>query len=450
MKIQTRLSIFSSIAFGIVFAIISVIIYSLYTQRAEKSVYTNLEKIAYITAFFFLEEDELNKAEFAKVQHQFEQSVASNQFQVYNENNRVSYGDKKLLIAKEQLDKIRHKGQLAFEEEGSFCYGIFYEDNQGDFVIVIHERKDVLNAQMQQLLWILLVSFITGMVAIVILSRWMSRRAYRPFSNVIKEVNNISTKNLNVQIASPETKDELQDLTDTFNKLLSGISETFVIQRNFVSYVSHEFKTPLASMLGNFEVFSLKDRTPQEYQQLSQKMILQIYQMEEILNTLMVLSDLREDVDLNLPVRVDELIWRVIEKVSERHSNAKVSVQSSIPPEHEHLLSVTTDNTQLFMALFNLIENGVKYSNGKVLDISISEEGSKLHISIADKGIGIPSEQLSHINKPFYRADNASNIQGSGIGLSIALRILERNNIRYKITSQENIGTTVFLFFEPR
>lgn len=93
------------------------------------------------------------------------------------------------------------------------------------------------------------------------------------------------------------------------------------------------------------------------------------------------------------------------------------------------------------------MENAVKYSNGKTVVINLFEDNKHLSVSIADEGIGIPSDQLENISKPFYRADNTYVIQGNGIGLSIALRILDKNEISYKIESKENEGTTVFLSF---
>lgn len=446
MKVQTRLALFCSTVFGIIFAIISILIYGLYYQNAEKQVYKNLKKTAYITAIFYLEEDELNNKEFELVKKQFEEFVLDASYQIYNKDNNISYGTEHLDIPSDILDKIRKEKKLSFIVEGFRCYGIFYEDNQGDFVIITKNNKEELSTQINLLLSILIASFFIGLLAIVGLSRWVSHVAYRPFQKVIDQVNNISTNNLNVQIESPKTKDELQELIDTFNTLLTKISETFVIQKNFVSYVSHEFKTPLASILGNLEVFSIKDRTPEEYKNLSEKLIQQIYQLEAILNTLIVVSDLSKDSDIRSLVRIDELIWEIIEKLSERYSESRVKVDINILPEDEHMLSINKDKTQLFMALFNLIENGVKYSQGNMVDICIYKNSNNfLCISITDYGIGIPAEQLDNISRPFYRADNTNQIQGSGIGLSIALRILEKNNIQYRIESQVNIGTKVSL-----
>ncbi len=266
----------------------------------------------------------------------------------------------------------------------------FYEDNQGDFVIISKENKSVLETQINILFWILIPLFLAGgVLAIIILSRWVANIAYRPFSEAIREVKNISTKDLEVQIKSPQTKDELQDLIDTFNSLLAKISETVVIQKNFVRYVSHEFKTPLASMLGNVDLFSLKDRTPEEYRQLSEKLMQQIFQMEEILDTLIIISDLKKDEKGITQTRIDELIWEIINKIKDIHPpSSKILVNIDIAPEDEKLMLVNIERTQLLIALYNLIENAVKYSQKENVRIHLFKKDNTLCLSIEDKASG--------------------------------------------------------------
>ncbi len=178
------------------------------------------------------------------------------------------------------------------------------------------------------------------MLAIVLLSRWVARLAYRPFSEVTRQVNNISTHDLNVPIQSPGTKDELHELVDTFNHLLSKIADTLIIQKNFVKYVSHEFKTPLASMLGNIDLFTTRDRTPQEYQVLAEKLTGQIAQMEKILETLIIISDLKEEREAVNSSRIDEVIWEIISKMKDIYPQSRIRVNMNISPRDEALLSV--------------------------------------------------------------------------------------------------------------
>lgn len=447
MKIQTRLSLYSSIVFGVIFTIISILIFALYYQNARQSIFGNLRKTSYITAFFHLEEDELNREEFAKIKVQFNDLVNNQYYQVYDEQDSVYFGYPSLHVSSQQLNQIRTDREVSFSDDEFFCYGIYYEDNQGDFVVVVREKKEILFDQLALLLWIIIPSLLLGMLAIVFFSKWMANVAYRPFRKIIGEVNMISSNDLDVQIESPRTQDELQDLIETFNRLLNKISETFIIQRNFVRYVSHEFKTPLASILGNLEVFSIKDRSPEEYDQLSQTLIQQIYHLENILNTLIVVSDLGEATDSSHHSRIDELIWQIPPQLTQRYPNTKVHVNVDIDVADEVLLMVKTDRTQLLMVLFNLMENAVKYSHGGTVEVHLYKEEEKLHLLIKDKGIGIPADKLKNISKPFYRADNAYKDEGSGVGLSIALRILEKNKIEYKINSELNVGTEIILIF---
>lgn len=447
MKVGNRLALYCSIVFGVVFAVSSLLIYFLYYANVERNIYKGLEKNAYISAFFYLEEDELDAKEFDKVKEQFKELVPATSYQIYNINNYISYGTEELIIPHAILDEIKVRESKSFEVEDYLCYGIFYEDNQGDFVVVTKESKAVLSEQMAPLGNTLLVAFVVGLLAIVFLSRWIAKLAYRPFSNIIKQVNNISANKLDVQIESPNTKDELQDLIETFNELLTEISETFVIQKNFVNYVSHEFKTPLASLLGNLEVFSIKDRTPEEYKELSARLIADIHQLENILETLMVVSDLRSENMMENRTRIDEIIWDVVGKVTKKYVDARVDVDINIAAEDEDVMYVNIDRTQLFMSLVNMIENSIKYSKDRTARINIYKEMGQLQVAIVDYGIGIPKSQLNDISKPFYRANNVQSVQGLGIGLSIALRILEKNDINYVIESEEGKGTSVFLRF---
>jgi signal transduction histidine kinase len=443
MKVRTRLSIFCSIVFGIIFIAIAFVVYGLYYNNTKSLIRNNLKRVADISAMFYLEEDELNETEFEKIRTQFREIVSDAEYQVYDANNQLAFGENDFNVSAAVLSKIQAGKQYSFFVANCLCYGIFYEDNQGDFVIVAKEKQAVLREQTRLLLWILAICFLVGTIAIILLSRWVSRVAYLPFSNVIRQVKNLSTQNL--QIPSPHTKDELQDLTDTFNELLSKIAETVVIQQNFVKYVSHEFKTPLTSLVGNLEVFSMKDRSPEEYRRLSETLINQASQMEEILNVLLVISDLRKDALHTEPTRLDELLWEITDKVKSCHPHADIRVKLNI--EDENLLSVSAERTQVLMMLFNLVENAVKYSQGKPVEISIYSENNRLCMSIADKGIGIMPEDLDKINKPFYRADHTCQIEGSGIGLSIALRIMGKNKIEYEIQSEVNVGTIVTLKF---
>jgi signal transduction histidine kinase len=109
---------------------------------------------------------------------------------------------------------------------------------------------------------------------------------------------------------------------------------------------------------------------------------------------------------------------------------------------------VSLDKKLLKNILFNLISNAIKFSpEGKEIEITSSNNGAGVHLSVKDEGIGIPEEEQKHLFERFFRAHNATNIQGTGLGLNIVSKYAELMNGTINFTSAENKGTTFNLVF---
>lgn len=448
MKIQTRLSLLSSGFWGIVFISVALLIFSFYKRSIENSVYRNLQKTAQIIGYYFFEEDEISAKEFQKIKKQYEK-INNPYFEIYDDLNQLKYGNIQD-VPESVINEIRYQKKLSFTTDNFLCYGMYYNDNEGNFVIIAKENKHDVYQYINPLIGILVSAFILGLLATILLNRWIANIAYRPIREAINQVKQMTPgDSMELKTSRNTVKDELYDLTETFNELLKKISDSIKIQQNFVSYVSHEFKTPLAAIQGNLEVFSMKNRSPEEYQALAQTLMEEIDRLQEILDILLIVSDLRKNTDISEQIRIDELIFEIIKRVSDKYSDCSeiIDYTLDVTSENIELLYINIDKTQLFIALFNLIENAVKFSQRKLVRIQLYEREGKLHLLIQDHGIGIPKMQLSQISRPFYRAPNAEKVSGSGIGLSIALRILEKNHIEYTIESEENKGTKITLTF---
>lgn len=447
MKIRNRLTLISSLTFGFVFIIASVLIYFAFYNSSEKVVFKELQKTCLLSAIYYLEKDELPHYEHSAIKEQFEENIQNDIVRVYDLNNVIVYGEKETdrNISPENLGFIRRNKKLSFKSNNHFYYGIFYNDNQGDFVVFVKTKSEVFKSQTNRLMVIMIVVLFAGLLLIFLLSRLLSNIAYRPITKVISQVNSMELSSLDEPISSSNTNDEIQDLITTFNNLLSRLSDTFAIQKNFINYVSHEFKTPLASISGNLEVFAQKERTPEEYQKVTSEALENVYHIEEILNNLMMLSGLKTIHQENETFRIDEALWDINDKIFEIHDNQEIGIDLKV--ENEGLLSVKGSEVQIRLALYNLIENAVKYSDGNPIKISLSEINSQLQIIIQDYGKGIQKEDLHYVQQTFYRGKNVGNIKGSGIGLSLATIIFKQNNIQFSIDSQENSGTRITLLF---
>lgn len=448
MKLRSRFTIISSVTFGIVFIIASVIIYLSFYGYSERMIFKELQKTCVLSGIYYLEKDELPTEKHSEIREQFLE-LQNIVVRLYDLNDNISFGKKGSdhNIDTEVLEYVRKNREFGFKSENHFYYGIFYHDNQGDFVVFVKSNDKDFKAQTNQLLIIMIIVLLAGLVLIYILSRLLSDIAYRPVKDIIDQVNHIEANSLEKPIVLPNAKDEIYELVETYNSLLKRLSDTFIIQKNFINYVSHEFKTPLASIAGNLEVLAQKDRTAEEYRQMSGKVLDNVYEIESIMNTLMMLSGLRTTPGTFETYRVDEVIWDINDQLAEVYSVNAPKLQIVVEVSNDKLFEAKGNCAEIKIALYNIIENAIKYSDGNPVQIKLVEVNNKLQLIVQDEGRGITEEDMKFIKQTFYRGKNTDAVSGNGIGLSLAIIIFRQNKIDFNISSQEGVGTTVTLLF---
>jgi len=448
MTIRNRLTLISSLTFGVVFALAALVVYYTFVVASERIIFSDLQKTGLLSAMFYLEEDELSIREHNRIRTDFEEEMQQTDVKVYDRSGRLRYGNGQFResVTNAMLKRIRDEGRVRFKTAGYYYYGLHYPDNQGDFVVVVAADHSFFTEQRNQLLLMMGIALGIGLLLIFLLSHVLSRLAYRPISSVIHQVNQLQAHNLERALTLPRTKDELRELISTFNGLLLRLSENFVIQKNFINYVSHEFKTPLASITGNLEVFAQRDRSPAEYRKVSETVLAEVSQLEHILNNLMILAGLRTNPQGNATFRADELLWDVMDRVFERWPQAKPLIGLDVSVADVDRLVVSGYRNQLHMAVYNVIDNAVKYAQGKPVAIALAESEGVLQLTVKDQGSGIPPAELQFVHQPFYRGSNVGDTKGSGIGLSLAVLICKQNGVGFSLTSNEQGTLATFNF----
>jgi len=449
MKIKNRLTIISTSVFVLVFIIVSVVIFFAYKHSSTRIIYQNLHKLSLLTAYYYLEEDEMSKTAHNKIKTVFYEKIGSVEVRLYDSNNNIRYGkmveDSNITV--EVLRKARQQGYTYFNYGQWYYAGLFYKDNQGDFVVFLTEDNTVFETQANNLLLILILSLLLGSSAIFFISRVMSDIAYRPIRKVINQIKRMSQNSLYDKLHSIGTKDEVDELINTFNELLGRLEEIFSMQKNFVSYFSHEIKTPLAVIAGNLEVLGQKTRKPEEYQHIANEILHNVYEIETIMKNLKIISGLSQSQPVQEKFRLDELLWKIISKLSQTYQNFNPIIKLNISPENESILFVFGNESQIGLAIQNIIDNSIKYSDEEQIQIEILQSEKKLTLFIKDKGIGILPQEMNSIILPFFRGTNAKNLQGSGLGLSIAETVFKQHKITMKHNSSLKTGTTVTIVF---
>lgn len=454
MNLRKRLLLISTLIFGLVFALSAFLIYSGFLRSSEQIIYKEMNSTALLTAYFYLEEDEMTGSEHRKIRQEFMEKMGTSNSKVklYDGQNNFVFGDKDTgkgrFLNNQILDKTRKLGKLEFKEDNTYFYGLHYPDNQGDFVVFVISENEFFQSQINKLVGILLLSLFGGLILIFLLSYYLSNFAYQPIRKMVGEIEKLKFKSSEKSFLSvPETNDEFQKLALKFNELFERLSESFSVQKNFINYLSHEIKTPLASISGNLEVFGQKDRSPDEYRKVSRTAVNNVYEIENIINNLQTLTELEDKKPSYSNFRLDEALWPVLEKINQFFPKAQELIKLDFRVSNPELLNIKGNKKQIEIVLYNLIENAVKYSDDKEIKISVFEQNGKLQIQIIDNGRGIPDSEMSNILQPFFRGSNVERVKGSGIGLPLAYLILKQHRIKFEINSRTGNGTMINLEF---
>ncbi len=248
----------------------------------------------------------------------------------------------------------------------------------------------------------------------------------------------------------------VEDISNT--KELERIKKLDQIRTEFVSNISHEFRTPLAAIKAYAETIrdSFSSLDEETGQQFMMTILEQSDHLEELLNRLLDFSKL-ENHTMQLEMENFDLIGQVreveqtVQKMLEAH-HVSFSIETDLAEA-----MVRGDRKRIGQAIFNFVTNAVKYSDAEKSEkwakvvVKESEEEGKVKVSVEDNGIGIPEDCVDKIFGKFYRVDTSLTytVEGTGLGLSVAKEILDKHLAVISVISEEGKGSS-FSFSLPK
>lgn len=265
------------------------------------------------------------------------------------------------------------------------------------------------------------------------------RSIIKPIKKISMAAREVARGNLDVQV-DVKNDDEIGHLADDFNMMVKEINSLDTLRSDFVSNVSHEFRTPITSIKGYARLID-QDKTVSEHTKKLSKVI-----MDE--------SDLLIGLSSNL-LRLSELDAQVIHQTTtfgldEQIRQVIVFLQPVWEPKDIEFdidldeIEYTGDEELLRQVWLNLIQNAIKFTNDKgVIQIDLKDETDNVSVCIKDSGVGMASEEIPHIFDRFYKGDKARKGKGNGLGLSIVMKILEQADGTISVSSKVGSGTTV-------
>lgn len=220
------------------------------------------------------------------------------------------------------------------------------------------------------------------------------------------------------------------------------------LKSRFVSMASHEFRTPLATILATTESLRLY-RAKMEAAQIDSrldKIRQQVFHMKDILDDVLQLARIQAGRVEFKPVYADlnALCHEIIEEFEGQPLNHnRIILSNAVSPTLMYY-----DVRLMRHIMSNLISNALKYSHGeKPIYISLEQDWLQVTLTVRDEGIGIPPNDQKHLFEPFHRATNVGTISGTGLGLSITKQAVELHNGTISVDSQVGTGTTFTVTF---
>ncbi|WP_264524221.1 HAMP domain-containing histidine kinase [Flavobacterium sp. N502536] len=454
MNLKNKLAVNSTLLFAFIVGLLMAGSFLLFRSHMKDLYYDNLEDHAMTAALFYFKKDEIK--EFTNERyHQIE--VQYNR--INNESIRVYDAKTKKLYLKDSVDipltdhdlnSIVKNKMESFSINDRQFVGLFYKDNQGDFIIVVSGIDRAGNRQLDILGFMFILFYLAGIPLNYLMGTFLARQTFRPFSEVIAKVNTITTENLHsrLEVQQAHGKDEIKELVTTFNYLLERLETGIMTQKNFLKNASHELKTPLTIIIGDIDVSLQQPRTNEQYEEILKSLRKDTLHLKSTLEGLLVLSGLELSEPQQMEtVRIDEILWNVLEKKAIEYPESKVSVDLSALAEHENLLSVYANKHMLFIALYNILDNAIKFSFPEPVTVFTLAEKNKLLIQITDQGPGIAEQDKEAIFDLFFRSDHTRHIQGQGLGLFITMQILKLHHITVNVDSEVGKSTSITLQF---
>ncbi|WP_432409331.1 sensor histidine kinase [Wukongibacter sp. M2B1] len=288
----------------------------------------------------------------------------------------------------------------------------------------------------------LLVSLII-MGIMIVLSNIFSKSIIKPISE-ISRVSKLYANGDFTERIDKKYNDEIGELTDSINYMASEISKIQDLKNDFISSISHELRTPLTAINGWSETLLTGKLSDKEELETGLKIIdretKRLYGLvEELLDFSRIeRHDLKLEVkDINLIELLDE-VGKIFYKRS-KIEGINIVLNNKIDKPH-----IKGDYNRLKQVLINVIDNGFKFNkNNGYIKIEVDGKGDYVRIFIEDSGVGINAEDIRKVKEKFYKGN--SNINGSGLGLSISNEIVMLHGGSLDIESKINKGTRVII-----
>lgn len=294
---------------------------------------------------------------------------------------------------------------------------------------------------------VLLSILITLLISLTISSSFS-----KPLADISNAAREVANGNFDVKVElrkkrkNAKKPNDIEIVYNSFNKMIDELKHNEIFKSDFISNVSHEIKTPLATIQGYATLLQDPTITKKQKQEYIDVIILATKQLSTLTSNILKLSKLENQGIFASPKEYD---------VAEQIRQALLTLQTSWQKKDLDLnididtIMLKLDEELMMQVWKNLLENAIKFTpeKGKI-DISLKDEGKYVIAKVSDNGIGMSTNTQKHLFDKFYQGDNSHSKEGNGLGLSLVKKILDIHEAEIIVESELGVGSTFTIKFK--
>lgn len=418
MKIQSKITLLFLTLTGSILLLLNAFILYFDYQFNYEDFFKRLESRVNLAAQINLYPGEQSRA-YLEVRNNYLERLESEQELISKADTAGHFKDADLPDSfYQELVKSSH---ARYQQKNKFFAGKLVTVDGSRYMVVVTALNPYGMRELKKLQQILLFGFAGSLIIVFFVGKAFSYYTFLPVRKLTEKVNSITSTNLHTRLSGPSGKDEIAELTQTFNHMLNRLATAFETQTNFISNASHELRTPLTVINSEVELALNHTGLDEKSRKALHIIAAQTDKLTQILSSLLLLAQSGYDGKKQQwqQLRIDELIWQAIGQVKNIYPDSQIEVDFEDLPADEQQLTCLGNEHLLCLALTNVLSNACKYSQNKLVQVKLSYHEQNSVVTITDQGIGIPTAEVKQIFQPFYRASNAHTFQGQGIGSAV-------------------------------
>lgn len=447
MRIATRTALsYALLTAGILF-VFAYVLYFVSEKNREDEFNDRLGyKIIWRSEFIF--DAKINNSKIKELHERNKKMLNEADISVYNSKKELLFTDIKPSSKNQHyLDQLirSNKNQITWHRRERQYMAFKYRSDEKDFYI-IGSAVDVTGiAHIKEFKKDIIVIYFVSILIIFIIGFLFSYYTLKPLKDIILQIRDISEHNLNKRLIVPKAKDEIYELTETFNSTFNRLEKSFNNHKQFVTTISHEFRTPLSTLIAELELAKELNTTLDDYKLSIDNALQDANHASQLSSALLDFARASYDVSQIsfTDLRLDEILADAKVALLQKNHQYRVGINymDELADKDESNYDFHGNPYLLQIAFLNLMENACKYSPDQFCNVEIEVQKNALEIRFIDHGIGISEDDQSNIFDLFYRGNNKNYNKGNGIGLSIVKRIIEIHKGILQVRSELQVGS---------